>query len=278
MEIGNNKFPDQSRAISDCNLLIHLRLDGVSILITDHSNNDVLGLLTKSWLAADKLSSITKLLDDYCSEQELLVNEAASVQYFLSLPKFTLIPDILYQQGSGSVMLSKTCKLQENDHVFSDFLGHRDSVLIYALEEDFFQHLKNSNSVSQIAHNAYTLNALSLKLKEKDDLLLLMISDSFAELLITRHGKLIFYNQFPHDVPEDLLYYLLFVLEQNRILAPEAKLQLISQSKADLSAYKTMLTTYIGSVEDLPLSQIVQQSHQYSQVELRAVSNMLALL
>lgn len=247
-------------------------------MITDEASNEVLGVLSRSWLATDQLNLLKNLLDGFLSDEAIEIKNCASVQYLLSLPKFTLIPDVLYQQGSGSLMLSNSCRLESDDRVFSDFLAHQDSVLIYAVKEAFYEYLKNSNSETKIAHNAYALNALSMKLKGEPNHFMLTLSDSFAEFIIVKEGKLIFYNQFPHDVAEDLLYYLLFVLEQNRILAPEVKLQLILQSENEFSSYKNMLSTYIGSVEELSLKHLVQRSNQYPQKELRATANMLALL
>lgn len=275
METGNKNSQENLDSLADHNLFIHLRQDGVSALATEDLNSGFLAIKSRSWLATDNYDALTDHLESFLTDNGISVEEAASVSFFISSPKFTLIPDILYQQDSGSTYLSNTCRLDSTDLIFSDFLTHRDAVLIYALDKSFYDKLNSYNSSTHVIHNAYALNALALKSKVAgSDLFLASISDSFAELLIVKDDKLMFYNQFPHDVPEDLLYYLLFVLEQNRILAPEVKLQILNLSKGDSSELKKLLSTYIGSVDDISYKPTARDSHRFAQTELRKVAHM----
>ena len=278
METGNSIFQGQPRVPADCNLLIHIRQDGVAALAADSSSNEVVGISSKNWLAENDQLKLVHHFQSYCSEWSLDLDQFSSVQYVLSLPKFALIPDILYEKGSGYSILSNSSRLDTHDHILSDFLRYRDSVLIYAIHNKFYEYLKSSNSDSRIAHNGYAMNALAMKSSGTSDQYILSFSESFAEFLIIRDNKLCFYNQFPHDVPEDLLYFVLFVLEQNRIIAPEIKLEIYSQGNDNVNAYKELLKSYLGSVEELSISKFKAIGHSYSQSQQRAVSNLRALI
>lgn len=275
METGNNKSPESSESLADNNLFIHLRQDGVTSLFTEELNNGLLAIDSRTWLATDNLNVLTDNLSSFLRDSAIPISNAASVSFFVSVPKFTLIPDILYQQDSGVTYLEHTCRLESTDLIFSDFLTHRDAVLIYALNKSFYDELRSFNNNTHIIHNAYALNALSLKTGAgESDFFLTSVSDSFAELMIIKDKKLMFYNQFPHDVPEDLLYYILFVLEQNRILAPEVKLLVLNQTGSEPAELKKLLSKYIGSVEDATYRPTARDAHRFAQAELRKVAHM----
>ena len=275
MEIGNSKAKESFESLSDNNLFIHLRQDGASVLYTEELNRGLLGIYSKSWLATDKYDVVIDNLRSFLRDQDLASQDASSVTFFLSAPKFTLIPDILYEQDSGFEILNNTCRLESTDLIFSDFITHRDAVLIYALNKDYYNQLKGFNSNTHVVHNGYALNSLALKMSVSEPhFFLVSVSDSFAELFIIKENKLVFYNQFPHDVPEDLLYYVLSVFEQHRILAPEVKLQFMNYASKDPSAMKQLLRTYIGGVEDISYKPLARDAHRFSQAELRKVAHM----
>ena len=238
----------------------------------------MLAVHRQGWLATDKPGDLIAHFKAFTSDKALDLPRAQSVNFLLSLPRLTLLPDVLYQQGTGEQILKNTCRLEEDDLVLSDFLSHRDVALLYAINQDLHRHLAGTNSEVKLAHNGYGLNLLSRRLKKDKDFALLTISESFAELLIIEGGKLVFYNQFPQDVPEDLLYYVLFVIEQNRILAPEFKLYISESSAIDLQPVKVLLTRYIGTVEELPTTNLTRNQFQYPQKEIRSIANLLALV
>ena len=276
MEIGSNKSQSNPYNPSESDLVIHLRQDGVLAVVAKHQDNDLSEIFGKSWLATDNFHSISQNLETFLSDHEIDTHSFASITFCVSAPRFTLIPDILYEQGAGAGILANTCRLMNNDRVFSDFLSHSDAVLIYALADSFHEGLQGANQNVRIIHFGYAFNSLATKMSNTaTDLFLASISDSFAELMIFRNNRLIFYNQFPHDVPEDLLYYILFVLEQNRILAPEVNLQIVNQTDNNLSSLKKLLSTYIGSVEEISYKVNPRYIHKFSQTDIRKAAPLL---
>lgn len=276
MEIGSNKGASHSLPLAESNLLIHLRRDGLDAVLVNSTTHDILKVYRSSWLPKSDFAGSIPGIESFFVERDIEIRELGGLSVFISAPKFTVIPDILYEQGSGRQILRNTCRINSVDPVFSDFLGRRDAVLIYSLEDSFYQELKSLHPAIRIAHSGYALNALALKQTISEDYYLASISDAFAEFMIVQQGNLVFYNQFPHEVPEDILYYFLFVLEQNRILAPEVKLQVIQGQKTN--TLKELLATYVGTVEDVVYKESSRFGHNHSQNELRQIAHLHATL
>ncbi|WP_417591576.1 DUF3822 family protein [Owenweeksia hongkongensis] len=282
METGNNFAQAYSRnniaeGIKGLKLTINLRYDGLAIVVSDPSGKGVLDIFQASWLASKEDAYLIEQTQKFFDQHHILPQKAAGIHWLFSVSKCSLIPDIFHQQGQGHELLSQTSRLEENETVYSDFWKLKDIVGLYALSQKLHDWAIAQNEKSTIAHSSFALNNLSMNATGDDFNCLMMVSDNFAELFITKKGKMIFYNQFPFDVHEDLLYYLLFALEQNRILAPEVKLKVGGAITKGSELYN-LLSTYIGKVTEVPVPIGKTSAPQLSRNQLRQVAHLIASL
>ena len=280
METGDKSTQSSTRAFTDLEgsfVVAHLRYDGLSLLISDSGHKQLKELIHTEWLASKDPGYLIDECQKLLSEKHLNLSRAAGVQWLFSVSKICLIPDILYEQGYGERLLNHTSRLEQGERVFSDFWSRRDVVGVYALPEQLLEYVQQKNSNSNIAHNSYAINSLYNHSGTQDDFAFLQVSHSFAELYLVQKSKVVFYNQFPHDVSEDLLYYVLFALEQNRILAPEVTLY-TSGNVVKGQELHSLLSRYIGKVEGVKLDSKFTNPQQISSHRLREAANLIAVL
>lgn len=258
-------------------MVINFRYDGLSLVVADVSGKKISEAVHTSWLATKDEDQLIEYAHEFFEEHNIILQQAAGIHWLFSVSKCSLIPDIFHQKGKGHEMLSFTSRLQDNENVYSDFWPRREIVGIYALPQPLHDWAISRNEKSTIAHISHALNAFSLKAAQRDGCLL-MVSKNFAELYISKDGDLLFYNQFPFEIHEDLLYYLLFALEQNRILATEVELHVTGLSATKGSELYNLLSTYIGKVSDVSIPLGINSAPHITRNQLRQVAPLIASL
>lgn len=282
METGG-KHPDLrdtsnfTQLFADRHLVINLRYDGLTILVADPESKKVLEILETSWLAAKDAGYLIDEIEKYFSENGISLSRAAHVHWVLSFSKFTLIPDIFFDQGNGTQLLEHTTRLEEDDLVHSDFWPQYDVVCLYAVPQKLKAYIERLYERSTIAHFGHSLNSLHQLQSHKSNFCFLQVSAAFAEIFIVQNDQLILSNQFAYDVNEDLLYYILFALEQNRILTPEVELRYAGKIQKGDNMYK-LLTTYIGNVEEIGIPAGVSSERHLSPNQLKRSAHLIASL
>ncbi len=282
METGSNN-PDlqetslHTKLIEDKQVVINLRYDGLSMLIAEPGARMVLELFETVWLVAKDPAYLITEIQKYFAAKSISLNKAASVHWVISSSKFSLVPDVLFRQGDGAKLLNRTSRLQSNEIVHSDFWSNHDAVAIYALPQSLMDFIFNQFEKSTISHCGHSFNSLLQLQSHKQDFCHLQVSAAFAELFIVQNNKLIFFNQFPYQVNEDLLYMILTALEENRILAPELKLSYAGKIQKGDSLYK-LLSTYIGEVTEIGITSGVSSAKHITPNQLRKMAHLIACL
>lgn len=282
METGNRKnlnFTKTSSSpnVKDKQLIINLRYDGLSLLSCEPAGKHIHDIAQSSWLPSRESAYLIEEADKFFEEHNIILTEAAGINWLFSVSKHALIPDTLYQQGQGHIILEKTSRLESDESVYSDFWAHRDIVGLYAISDSLYQWANSKNEKSSVAHSSFALNSLSGKISNDKEFALLQLGTSFAELFIANSETVIFYNQFGFDVNEDLLYYLLFALEQNRILPTELELIVAGNILKGSPLYQ-LLSTYIGKITEAPIPAGVICAAHLTRNQQRQVAHLIASL
>lgn len=254
--------------------MLHLGYDGIAAVVGDSNGQAVEQIISREWLATKDEHKLIEEAGIFLREENLELHQAEKVHWCFSVSRHTLIPEKMYRQGDGASILENTSRLAKGDLIFSDFWTPREVVAVYALSPELARWAEASNPSARISHSSYALHCLQ-KLTKQD--ILLHHSGSFSELLICRKGQLQFYNQFAHDVPADLLYYLLFAFEQNRIPAPEAVVHYSGRLEKGDEQYRLLLK-YIGDLSPHSVMSSKQFASDLPAARIRQYPNLIALL
>lgn len=282
MVTGNNTsdsadYTKINQLIAGNSVVVNLRYDGLSIVISEPNSKKVADIVDIHWDATKKTSELLLHFEKVISPVQVNLATAASVQWILSFSKFTMVPDVLYQKEKASSYLKHTSKLKEENIIVTDTWKNFDAMMVYAVPTPINIFITNQNPNNSIAHVGYSLYNLQQLQAHKSEFCFVHVSNSFAELLLVQNGKLGFFNQFEYQEEEDLIYLLLFAFEQNGIIAPELKLKFAGKIKKGDSLYKR-LSTYIGKVEEVALPAGILPTPTLALSQLRNWSHLILSL
>lgn len=137
------------------------------------------------------------------------------VNYFYS--QFTLCPTAFYNSDNNRSLLEFNTGSVGDKLVLCDDIN-TDIKLIYAVDESLKSTLDLLFPHHLIKH---TLTVLSKLMLQSEDLvkenIILSIHSNYIEVVVKQEQKLILANQFSIKTQEDILYYVLFILEQYQL-------------------------------------------------------------
>ncbi len=244
-------------------------------VVSNASGELIEDLYSRDWLATTNQQQILLEAEKFLSDKGLELQQADAVHCCFSFSRQSLIPEEFYRKGDGADILARTSRLEIGEAVFSDFWTARKVVSVYALSRAIVDWAESCNANIQISHSAYTLHCHSLH--QPGRFCFLYSGNHYSEFIITQNDELIFYNQFAHDVREDLLYFLLFTLEQNRIPAPEAVIHYGGKMEKGDRTYNLLLK-YIGELKECQLPVNKKHPNHLPLARLRQYPNLIAVL
>jgi hypothetical protein len=131
--------------------------------------------------------------------------------------QFTLCPTNFYNADNLRSMLEFNVGSVENRLIVTDEINS-DIKLIYAIDEQLKSTLDQLFPNHQLKHSLSVLSKLMLNAEEfAKENVLLSIHSNYIEVVLKQDHKLILANQFAIKTQEDVLYYVLFILEQYQL-------------------------------------------------------------
>ena len=193
-----------SNQISNLHLSIELSSSSLSYCIIDTQKYRCL-LLSSQKLETDNLIEIFSN-DDYLSQN--FKSKSISFVNFAN----TLVPFELYEKKDKENLFALNHEL--NDEVLLEDNLREEIINLHAVPKLFFQTIKNIlpgavlRSQSSILINNFT------NLNLKVETMFLYLKDSFVNIVVTKGKNLLFQNKFNYVTKEDLLFYVLFSIQE----------------------------------------------------------------
>ena len=264
-------------SLKDLHSVISLSKTGFSIIIGSENKQQILLSAHAYWPRERSYATLIARYDSCLDQLELNIDLCQSLRCLVNFQKFSLVPEHLYQKGEGKAILSYTAKLQKGDHIYTDHWVGSESILIHALPAEVIDWIKKRFGQATIHHQATAIEALH-QLYPKGDLSgILFVEKTEADFFLAQKGKLQWYNKFEYQTEEDLLYFILYCLEQNRFLPTELQLKVGGLSlKGD--KLRQLLNRYISDVKDIAIPANFQLSSMISEREIRENINLLGIL
>tara|TARA_B100001057_G_scaffold114856_1_gene113311 strand:- start:456 stop:1283 length:828 start_codon:yes stop_codon:yes gene_type:complete len=193
-----------SNQISNLHLSIELSSSSLSYCIIDTQKYRCL-LLSSRKLETDNLLEIFSN-DDYLSQN--FKSKSISFVNFAN----TLVPYELFEKKDKENLFALNHEL--NDEVLLEDNLREEIINLHAVPKLFFQTIKNIlpdaalRSQSSILINNFT------NLNLKVETMFLYLKDSFVNIVVTKGKNLLFQNKFNYVTKEDLLFYVLFSIQE----------------------------------------------------------------
>lgn len=161
---------------------------------------------------------------------------------------FTLMPAAYALVEETKSVLGLT---NGNDQAPVNSFIHRFDELnfCYSVPQDVLSVLEKTFKNATVRHaGAITIDLLFSNASLKNAHLLLNFNEGVFELAAKDNNKLVYYNLFNYETNEDVLYYLLFMMEQYSLNPITCKLAIAGQMPADSELLKA-IRKYVKNVE-----------------------------
>jgi len=193
-----------SNQISNLHLSIELSSSSLSYCIIDTQKYRCL-LLSSRKLETDNLLEIFSN-DDYLSQN--FKSKSISFVNFAN----TLVPFELYEKKDKENLFALNHEL--NDEVLLEDNLREEIINLHAVPKLFFQTIKNILPEAALRSQSSILINNFTNLNLKVETMFLYLKDSFVNIVVTKGKNLLFQNKFNYVTKEDLLFYVLFSIQE----------------------------------------------------------------
>jgi hypothetical protein len=245
-------------------LTLQISLKGFSFSCTDTLNRTLLSFKeiifdssNKSVSIEDQLANIFKLYVELNeSYDEIVILHENNLA--------TFVPTALFDEHFLSTYL------QFNTKVFdTDFFAF-DKIETYQMNTVYIPYVNFNNFfVDQFgqftykhAHTILVSKLLELSKNVEDKKMFVHINMGHFEIIVVQNQKLLLFNSFEYQTPEDLLYYILFTAEQLNLNPENLKLEFLGAINQE-DAYFKIAYQYIRNVNLLDVSDL-QKNNSFS--------------
>ena len=161
-----------------------------------------------------------------------------------------LIPNDLYEENNCLDYLKFNSRLITNDTASSDYVEELDTHNIYIAYGNITNYLiEKFGSFEYFHYSTVLLKKLySETLKDEKLRFYVNINKSYLNIIIFDGRKLDYINTFEYETREDILYFILFVMEQNKMVNDETKINLVVK-KEFLEENYSYLSKFIKNID-----------------------------
>ena len=193
--------------------------------------------------------NLSKKLNTIINESEIDQSNIIDVKLIICNKLSSLVPNNLFEEKLSLEYLKFNSKLLENDFAAHDFIEEIDAVNVYLPYMNVNNYIiDNFGSFNFYHYSTLLIKKLIKYNKEKESCLYVNLQEESFQVLIIKKNKLLYYNNFDFNKKEDILYFLLFVIEQNKIDSNKSKLYLIGKIDLKSDAY-LLISKFISNVE-----------------------------
>ena len=251
-----------------CHLSLEIGLNNFSYCLFDTLTFTYILLKKFDFQAKDIKESCEKITNIIASEDLLQKEFYSSSLAFNNFPS-TLVPTPFYKEEKNREILSFNHEIEE---VLTDKMHQMDAVNIYSVPIDLLNLINKSFPNTQKKCNSSILIDQLLLQNEKTEktIVYASIEKKKLEVCVLSENKLEFHNSFTTDTKEDLLYFLLFSMEQLGLSPEKTELVLLDDILKSDEKYN-LLYEYVRNIsfgnrsENLNFTKELEsiKSHQY---------------
>lgn len=209
------------------NLSIRLNPDGLSFSVYSLPHKKYIALesftFPETFQQSGSALATTVYLDHVAraiDEKPWLVTEFKHRLVIYNSKAYTLVPDPLFDEDKKADYLGFVHKMQPEDVLLTSKHSFIDSHLVFGINKEIFNELNNWFPNTRLLHHAGALIESILpvfKHAEPSDAVFVNVNKRLMDILVLRDNSLHFINSFEWRASTDIVYFLLFVLDQHSL-------------------------------------------------------------
>jgi phosphoribosyl-ATP pyrophosphohydrolase len=241
-------------------LSIQISLDGFSFCILDSASNKFLLLQSFPLSDINDWQSLIKASEKIISENKIFEKKFKTTTVSLVSNKYTLIPTPLFDATRQKDYLQLNVDTDQSLIIRNDNLKSIDAKIIYGLPLSLDLMIRRNFPLCKMVHHlSGFIDTLLVQYQNSEKQVFVNAGETSFDIIITEGKKMVFCNTFTKNNSADLLYYLLYVLEQQKLSPQEVSVILCGSILKNSDLYQ-LLSNYIRNITfaDKP------ENHQYS--------------
>lgn len=253
--------PEEASENSFHKLSIQVGLDGLSFCVLDTLSNSL--ALSHSVRFKQEVSpfELHRELRDSFMGQGVLEYAFSEVVAIHRNALFALVPQPLFDPEHLAGYLKFNARIEASDHLDYDRLEALDLVNVYVPFANVNNYIYDLFGEFEFRHSGTVLLESLLKLpsSRQGTLGYLHLSGTQMDLAIFANRKLLFFNSFTVSEPSEVIYYLLFSLEQLGLDPADTRIRLVGEVSEGDPVYE-QCTEFLEQVSLLLPSETVALS------------------
>ncbi|MFH1161470.1 MAG: DUF3822 family protein [bacterium] len=193
--------------------------------------------------------------------------------------KSTLVPDALFEESARDKFLSFNLTVDPHEIVLQDHLKDIQAYNIFAIPEQTNQLLLKHFPAGHVTHLSSVL-IQSLYLNYRSQLIrpkvFVHVRDPWFDLIVLDQQKLRYSNMFEFRQAEDMVYFLLFAIEQLGLHAEQLDVVLLGKTNKN-TPLVNLIAKYIRKIEFAQRSPAYQYSFVFNELPHHAFYPLLNL-
>lgn len=225
-------------------------MSGLSFCILNRTSNSVEFLINKSYDKKanpfEALEHLKKALGAHTELSQSFTSILVVYQNELS----NLVPKIFFDEDQLADYLKFNSKILKSDFISHDDVAVNESVNVYVPYMNINNFIFDTFGVFEYKHASTILidTILQDKMESNDSVMYLNFNSNHFELIALKDKKLQLYNSFEYASKEDVIYFLLFTIEQLHFDPETVNLKLMGLIEKDDDVY-SILYKYVRYVE-----------------------------
>ncbi|OUV74774.1 MAG: hypothetical protein CBC83_03950 [Flavobacteriales bacterium TMED123] len=227
-----------------CHLSVEVGANHIVYTLFDTLNLTYV-LLRDFHFEAKNIEEVTNKVNEIIDHESLLQRSFYSSSLtFANFPS-TLVPTTFYKEEEKRKILAFNHEVY--DEVLTDQLQYMEAVNIYSIPSYLLDTIRNAFPNTQIKCSSTILIEQLLFQDEKKEKVFASVKKDMLEICVIEDNKLAFHNCFKCEAKEDLLYYLLFTMEQLGLSEEETDLVLLDDILTSDDTYQ-LLYEYVKNI------------------------------
>lgn len=225
-------------------------MSGLSFCILDRDSNTIEFLKTqifdKKANPFETLEYLKKALESF----SILNQSFSSVLVIYQNELSNVVPKAFFEESQTADYLKFNSKILTSDYISHDEIAINESVNVYVPYMNINNVIFDTYGAFEYKHAATILidSILQKHSKADETSLYLNVNSQHFELIVIKNKQLVLYNSFEYATKEDVIYYLLFTMEQLHLNPETIKLQLMGLVEKEDDLY-AIIYTYVRFVE-----------------------------
>ncbi|MBK9358672.1 MAG: DUF3822 family protein [Bacteroidales bacterium] len=192
-------------------------------------------------------------LDNFLVKHPWLLNQFRHTAFIYTSMVYTLIPHALYDPAKKADYLNYVHKSDDSVVLYDHFLNSAEAWVVYALPGSAGMIPdKHFNGASVMHHVGAVIETLLPRFRHNEiqNPVFVNVRKGSFDIIVLKEGKLRYCNSFNWKVNEDLVYYLVFVLDQLALNPENVPVMLLGLVEQTSSLYE-LLQRYIRRIDFL---------------------------